>query len=142
MERLGEPDLFAGEDATRLGPPIGLLTGSTPARERRDVLARLAAGELRLLVGTHALIQDAVGFERLALAVVDEQHRFGVRQRTALDKAVNGRAPRRRRPRGSRQASSPTSGSRSCTARCRLARSARRWRALRGARPTCSSRRA
>jgi ATP-dependent DNA helicase RecG len=90
LERLIPVDLFAGEDATRLGPPIGLLTGSTPARERRDVLERLAAGELRLLVGTHALIQDAVSFERLALTVVDEQHRFGVRQRTALDQKGAG----------------------------------------------------
>jgi ATP-dependent DNA helicase RecG len=94
VESLIPPDLFAGPDATRLGPPIGLLTGSTPARERRDVLERLASGELRLLVGTHALIEESVRFERLALAVVDEQHRFGVRQRTALDlKARGGLAP-------------------------------------------------
>src|SRR4051794_3668337 len=85
LERLIPVDLFAGAEATRLGPPIGLLTGSTPARERRDVLERLASGELRLLVGTHALIQEAVAFKHLALTVVDEQHRFGVRQRTALD---------------------------------------------------------
>ena len=90
LERLIPVDLFAGAEATRLGPPIGLLTGSTPARERRDVLERLAAGELRLLVGTHALIQDSVSFERLALTVVDEQHRFGVRQRTALDEKGAG----------------------------------------------------
>jgi ATP-dependent DNA helicase RecG len=82
--------LFAGEDATRLGPPVGMLTGSTPARERADVLERLRTGELRLLVGTHALIQDAVEFDRLALAVVDEQHRFGVRQRAALDQKARG----------------------------------------------------
>jgi ATP-dependent DNA helicase RecG len=82
--------LFAGEDATRLGPPVGLLTGSTPARERAEVLERLRTGELRLLVGTHALIQDTVEFDRLALAVVDEQHRFGVRQRAALDAKARG----------------------------------------------------
>ena len=71
-----------------------MLTGSTPARERAEVLERLRTGELRLLVGTHALIQDAVEFDRLALAVVDEQHRFGVRQRAALDgKARGGLAP-------------------------------------------------
>ena len=86
--------LFAGQDATRLGPPVGLLTGSTPARERADVMERLRTGELRLLVGTHALIQEAVEFDRLALAVVDEQHRFGVRQRAALDgKARTGPVP-------------------------------------------------
>ena len=86
--------LFAGEDATRMGPPVGMLTGSTPARERAEVLERLRTGELRLLVGTHALIQETVEFDRLALAVVDEQHRFGVRQRAALDaKARGGLAP-------------------------------------------------
>jgi ATP-dependent DNA helicase RecG len=63
----------------------GLLTGSTPARRRNDVLAKLATGELSLLVGTHALIEDPVTFARLGVAVVDEQHRFGVRQRALLD---------------------------------------------------------
>jgi ATP-dependent DNA helicase RecG len=62
-----------------------LLTGSTPARRRRDVLAKLASGELALLVGTHALIEPDVRFRSLAVAVIDEQHRFGVRQRSALD---------------------------------------------------------
>jgi ATP-dependent DNA helicase RecG len=90
MERLVAPDLFAGMEATRLGAPIGLLTGSTPARERRELLARIASGELRLLVGTHALIEQAVEFDRLALAVVDEQHRFGVGQRSALDAKARG----------------------------------------------------
>ena len=54
------------------------------------MLERLRTGELRLLVGTHALIQEAVEFDRLALAVVDEQHRFGVRQRAALDGKARG----------------------------------------------------
>ena len=71
-----------------------LLTGSTPAARRADTLGKLASGELKLLVGTHALIEEAVEFDRLAVAVVDEQHRFGVRQRTALDrKAPAGLAP-------------------------------------------------
>ncbi len=65
--------------------PLGLLTGSTPARRRSDLLAKLATGELSLIVGTHALIEDQVAFARLGVAVVDEQHRFGVRQRAALD---------------------------------------------------------
>jgi ATP-dependent DNA helicase RecG len=65
--------------------PVALLTGSTPARRRREALARLASGELALVVGTHALIEDSVQFARLAVTVVDEQHRFGVRQRAALD---------------------------------------------------------
>ncbi len=65
--------------------PVGLLTGSTPARRRSDLLSKLATGELSLIVGTHALIEEAVRFARLAVVVVDEQHRFGVRQRAALD---------------------------------------------------------
>jgi ATP-dependent DNA helicase RecG len=94
IQRLVSPDLFAGAEATRLGAPIALLTGSTPARERTGALERLRAGELRLLVGTHALFQEAVEFSELAVAVVDEQHRFGVRQRGALDaKSPAGLAP-------------------------------------------------
>jgi ATP-dependent DNA helicase RecG len=71
-----------------------LLTGSTPLSRRTDLLGKLASGELKLLVGTHALIEEAVEFDRLAVAVVDEQHRFGVNQRRALDrKAPGGVAP-------------------------------------------------
>ena len=71
-----------------------LLTGSTAAGRRTDLLGKLASGELKLLVGTHALIEGAVSFDRLAVAVVDEQHRFGVNQRRALDrKAPDGLAP-------------------------------------------------
>jgi ATP-dependent DNA helicase RecG len=66
--------------------PSALLSGSTPARRRADLLGKLATGELKLVVGTHALIEDDVIFDRLAVAVVDEQHRFGVRQRAALDR--------------------------------------------------------
>jgi ATP-dependent DNA helicase RecG len=62
-----------------------LLTGSTPARRRAETLGKLAGGELSLVVGTHALIEPDVRFRTLALAVVDEQHRFGVRQRAALE---------------------------------------------------------
>ncbi len=61
-----------------------LLTGSTPARRRRELLQDLINGQLRLLVGTHALLEDPVQFQRLGLVVVDEQHRFGVRQRNRL----------------------------------------------------------
>jgi ATP-dependent DNA helicase RecG len=70
--------------------PIALLTGSTPAARRRDVLARLAGGELGLVVGTHALIEPAVELRALGLYVIDEQHRFGVRQRAALDAKAPG----------------------------------------------------
>jgi ATP-dependent DNA helicase RecG len=65
--------------------PVGLLTGSTPARRAADLRGKLASGELSLVVGTHALIEDSVQFARLGVVVVDEQHRFGVRQRAALD---------------------------------------------------------
>jgi ATP-dependent DNA helicase RecG len=78
------------EEAT----PFALLTGATPAPRRREALERLETGELGLVVGTHALIEPSVRFARLALCVVDEQHRFGVRQRRALDqKGVEGTAP-------------------------------------------------
>jgi ATP-dependent DNA helicase RecG len=71
-----------------------LLTGSTSAARRREILARLATGELSLVVGTHAVIEEPVVFADLAAAVVDEQHRFGVRQRAALDaKAPAGLVP-------------------------------------------------
>jgi ATP-dependent DNA helicase RecG len=78
------------EEAT----PFALLTGATPAPRRREALERLASGELGLIVGTHALIEPTVQFARLGLCVVDEQHRFGVAQRKALDsKGVEGLAP-------------------------------------------------
>jgi len=64
--------------------PFALLTGSTPAPRRRELLAQLATGELPLLIGTHALLEPDVVAPRLAVCVVDEQHRFGVRQREAL----------------------------------------------------------
>jgi ATP-dependent DNA helicase RecG len=69
----------------------GLLTGSTPGRRRTDLLGKLASGELSLIVGTQALIEADVRFDRLAVVVVDEQHRFGVSQRAALG-ALNGAA--------------------------------------------------
>jgi ATP-dependent DNA helicase RecG len=70
--------------AEAAGVRVAILTGREKGKERRDLLARLAGGEIDLLVGTHALIQDDVIFKALALAVVDEQHRFGVRERLAL----------------------------------------------------------
>jgi ATP-dependent DNA helicase RecG len=66
--------------------PSALLTGSTAASRRADILGKLASGELPLIVGTHALIEADIEFDCLAVAVVDEQHRFGVRQRAALDR--------------------------------------------------------
>lgn len=67
-----------------LGIRTGLLTGSTRSAKRRNVLNGLKNGELHVVIGTHALIEDVVSFERLGLAVIDEQHRFGVAQRARL----------------------------------------------------------
>lgn len=70
--------------AERAGMQVAILTGREKGKERREILARLESGEIDFLVGTHALIQDDVVYKSLALAVVDEQHRFGVRERLAL----------------------------------------------------------
>ncbi len=63
---------------------VELITGSTGGLKRRDLLARLSAGDIHLVVGTHALVQGAVHFKSLGLAIIDEQHRFGVLQRATL----------------------------------------------------------
>jgi ATP-dependent DNA helicase RecG len=81
--------LLGGEPVT-----LELLTGSTPAARRSKLLDRLESGATSLIVGTHALIEPSVRFASLAVAVVDEQHRFGVRQRSALvAKAPAGLVP-------------------------------------------------
>ncbi|MGD9599651.1 MAG: ATP-dependent DNA helicase RecG [Steroidobacteraceae bacterium] len=67
-----------------LGLPVAFVSGSLGARARRNALAAIAAGDVALIVGTHALFQEGIGFSRLALVIVDEQHRFGVQQRLAL----------------------------------------------------------
>jgi ATP-dependent DNA helicase RecG len=67
-----------------LGLKVAWLTGSRKGKGRAQMLAQVASGEAALVVGTHAVIQDDVVFARLGLAVVDEQHRFGVAQRLAL----------------------------------------------------------
>jgi ATP-dependent DNA helicase RecG len=63
---------------------VAALTGSVPAKKRREILAELAAGSMHMVVGTHALAEEAVAFRELGLVVIDEQHRFGVVQRAAL----------------------------------------------------------
>jgi len=77
-----------GATLARLGAPAGVgaevLTGATPAAERRRLATRLETGEPLLVVGTHALLEEKVRLPRLGLAIVDEQHRFGVRQRATL----------------------------------------------------------
>ncbi len=77
-----------------LGIPVTLLTGSLDAKGRRGALEAIRSGQAPVVVGTHALLQEGVEFADLALAVVDEQHRFGVEQRGALEaKAGTDRAP-------------------------------------------------
>ena len=74
-----------------LGIPVALITGSQPARTRRSALEAAASGEIKVIVGTHALFQESVAFSRLGLVIVDEQHRFGVHQRLSLrDKGARG----------------------------------------------------
>ena len=81
-------NLFAGLSRR---PVVRLLTGSTPAARREEVLNEVALGEVDLLVGTHSLIQEGVEFRNLGVAVVDEQHRFGVHQRKRLrEKGIAG----------------------------------------------------
>ena len=63
---------------------IGLLTGSTKTKQRKELLQRLANGSLHLIIGTHAIIEDSVVFKNFGLAIIDEQHRFGVAQRAKL----------------------------------------------------------
>ncbi|MCP1335707.1 ATP-dependent DNA helicase RecG [Futiania mangrovi] len=90
-------EILARQHAERLQPladaagiRLGILTGRDKAKERAETLARLAAGEIDLIVGTHALFQDEVAFRDLGLVVVDEQHRFGVEQRLKLSSKGGG----------------------------------------------------
>ncbi|HZL60146.1 MAG TPA: ATP-dependent DNA helicase RecG [Stellaceae bacterium] len=76
--------------ARETGVTIALLTGREKGRVRDDLLARLEAGEIGIIVGTHALFQDDIRFKDLAFAVIDEQHRFGVEQRIALSSKGRG----------------------------------------------------
>ena len=68
---------------------VALLTGSTKAKERKPMLAKVADGSIKILIGTHAVIEDPVVFENLGLTVIDEQHKFGVAQRAKLQKKNN-----------------------------------------------------
>ncbi len=67
-----------------LGIEVGWLAGKLKGKARQEVLTRLASGEIQMLVGTHAIFQEQVEYQQLALVIVDEQHRFGVHQRLAL----------------------------------------------------------
>lgn len=84
-EILAEQHATRFENALRpLGVRVELVTGRVTAADKRERMARLASGEAQIVVGTHALIQEGVTFDRLGLVVIDEQHRFGVRQRMEL----------------------------------------------------------
>ena len=78
-----------------LGETVALLSGGMPARTRRSALEAIASGEIRVVVGTHALFQEGIEFAHLALVIVDEQHRFGVQQRLRLSEKgqKGGRLP-------------------------------------------------
>ncbi len=78
-----------------LGETVALLSGSQPARTRRSARATIASGDVRIVVGTHALFQEGIEFANLALVIVDEQHRFGVQQRLRLQEKGHklGRVP-------------------------------------------------
>ena len=76
------------------GPRMALITGSTPVAQLRGRLAEVATGQVQLVIGTHALLEDRVRFDDLGVVVVDEQHRFGVEHRTRLrGKRVDGKTP-------------------------------------------------
>ncbi|MDE1158604.1 MAG: ATP-dependent DNA helicase RecG [Neorhizobium sp.] len=70
--------------AGAIGITVDVLTGRTKGKERTEIVERIASGEAQIIIGTHALFQDAVNYKNLLLAVVDEQHRFGVHQRLRL----------------------------------------------------------
>lgn len=73
-----------GELLAKVGVSVRLLTGSVKSAERKKILAELASGELKILLGTHAVIEDVVQFKKLGIVIIDEQHRFGVEQRARL----------------------------------------------------------
>ena len=76
--------LLAGENGVIRPEEICLMIGATPENEKNEIKAGLQNGEIKIVVGTHALLEDPVIFENLQLAVIDEQHRFGVKQRSVL----------------------------------------------------------
>jgi ATP-dependent DNA helicase RecG len=80
--------------ARALGVTAALLTAATPARERKELLPRIASGEVQFVVGTHAVIQEDVYAPRMGLGVIDEQHRFGVVQRLSLRQLITGKESR------------------------------------------------
>ena len=87
LDSLAEPDPVPDAVEARADEPVvtyAMLTGAVTGKDRQRVLEGVADGDVDLVVGTHALVQEAVTFADLSLAVVDEQHRFGLHQRSAL----------------------------------------------------------
>lgn len=81
--------LGISESFSKIGLKVGFLSGSTKGKQRKEVLSAILDGSVGFLIGTHALIEDAVQFKQLGLVIVDEQHRFGVEQRAKLWKKAN-----------------------------------------------------
>ena len=82
---LGDPALCDDHGIPeRYDVKVALLTGSTKKKERDKILPAIASGEIQIVIGTHALIEETVVFSSLGLAIIDEQHRFGVEQRSRL----------------------------------------------------------
>jgi ATP-dependent DNA helicase RecG len=97
---LAPTDLLARQHLTTVaalldgvGVPVTMLAGSLSAEGRRNALEQIRSGQARVVVGTHALIQESVEFADLAMVVIDEQHRFGVEQRNQLEAKAGGQAP-------------------------------------------------
>ena len=82
-----------GDLVADLALPVELLVGSLGADQKREVQRHIASGQARIVVGTHALVQDAVTFADLGMVVIDEQHRFGVEQRSQLEAKASGAVP-------------------------------------------------
>ena len=85
--------IYFEEELSKYGVQVRLLTGSVKGKARREILEGLRDGFVQIIIGTHALIEDTVAFQRLGIAVIDEQHRFGVAQRAKLWSKNNSIAP-------------------------------------------------
>lgn len=93
-EILAQQHYFSIQDyVDGLGIEVGFLSGSVKGKKRKELLAKLEQGEIHILIGTHALLEDPVKFKNLGLAITDEQHRFGVAQRARLWKKSVGNPP-------------------------------------------------
>src|SRR5699024_15593 len=90
LGELADGTPLVGLDTDEPRTRVGLLTGSQPTAERQRMLLDVVSGDIGIVVGTHAIIQETIRFHDLGLVVVDEQHRFGVKQRDALSGKTAG----------------------------------------------------